>query len=84
MVKDAAGQALESMKLTDPHMPKPYLPAIQDGTQDQKLAAIDYLKQFGDASIAPLLRDIYSINKGELKNAAYRALWQLSLCGYSV
>jgi HEAT repeat protein len=114
VVKDAAGQALESMALTDPHMPKRYLPssqtawliafagekgqgispgdisldlylsAIQGGTQDQKLAAIDYLKQFGDASIVPLLKDIYSSDKGELKDAAYQALWQLSLCGYSV
>jgi hypothetical protein len=61
-----------------------FLSALEDGNNDQKIAAIDYIKQYGDASVIPVIRDIFTSSSGELKSAAFLALWYLSLSGHPI
>jgi len=61
-----------------------FLSVLQDGNNDQKIAALDYLKFQGDASVIPIVKEIYFSSQGELKSFAYDALWHLSLSGYKV
>jgi len=52
--------------------------ALKEGSEEQRLAAMDYLKLKGDQSaVLPLYDSLYS-TQGEIQEAAFRTLWQLS------
>lgn len=52
--------------------------ALKEGSEEQRLAAMDYLRLKGDQSaVLPLYDTLYSA-QGEIQEAAFRALWQLS------
>ncbi len=56
--------------------------AFKEGNEEQRIAAINYLGIFGDSSdILPLYQVLYSAEIGELKEAAFDALWQLAAAG---
>jgi HEAT repeat protein len=56
--------------------------AFKEGNEVQRIAAINYLGIFGDSSdVLPLYQVLYSEDEGELKEAAFLALWQLSTAG---
>ena len=56
--------------------------AFKEGNEEQRIAAINYLGVFGDSSdVLPLYQVLYSEEEGELKEAAFLALWQLSTAG---
>jgi hypothetical protein len=54
------------------------LMALKEGNEEQRLAAMDYLKLKGDPSaVLPLYDTLYS-TQGEIQEAALQTLWQLS------
>lgn len=58
--------------------------SLAEGTDEQALAAIHYLKSRGDeSSLTPLLQ-VYQIKSGELRAAAFEALHRLTARGYSL
>ena len=59
------------------------LKALQEGRLDQQLAALDYLRQYGDENAASMINQIYQESPGELREAAYNTLWHLSAGGIS-
>ncbi len=58
-----------------------FLLALKEGSIEQRLAAIQYLGTHGDASSILPLYQIYYSEEGELKEAAYESLLQLSMTG---
>lgn len=55
--------------------------ALQEGNEEQQLAAIEYLGQHGQAGDIPRLLRIQEERGGALREAAYHTLWQLSAAG---
>jgi HEAT repeat protein len=56
--------------------------AFREGNEEQRIAAINYIGIFGDASdVIPLYQVLYSEAEGELKEAAFSALWQRANAG---
>jgi len=57
------------------------LKAIREGDEDQKLATLYYLGQSGvESAILPVYQ-VYFASQGELREAAFNALWNLAACG---
>lgn len=55
--------------------------ALREGDEDQKLAVLYYLGQSDEGSaILPVYR-VYFASQGELREAAFSALWNLATCG---
>jgi HEAT repeat protein len=57
--------------------------ALLEGTEEQKLAALDYLRLFGKEEDIPIILNIQQNFPGELREAAFNTLWHLGAAGYS-
>jgi hypothetical protein len=55
--------------------------ALMSGTQDEKLLALDYLRNKCDQKSMELIYTTYRNNSGEIRNSAYYILWLMSLAG---
>ena len=56
--------------------------ALREGTEEQKLAALDYLRLFGNAEDVPIILSVQQIFPGELREAAFNTLWHLGAAGF--
>ena len=56
--------------------------ALREGTEEQKLAALDYLRLHGNAEDIPLILAIQQNFPGELREAAFNTLWHLGAAGF--
>jgi HEAT repeat protein len=116
IVRNAAGQALENHRKTDPQIPRvlpdphnvpwliafaskqgigispvqPITPilvsALENGTYDERQAALDYLSMIPDpdpGSILAIYRVAYNAN-GFIREIAFYALWRLAISGISL
>lgn len=57
------------------------LKALANGTQDEKLNALDYLRAVCAANNVEDIFTAYSNNTGEIKDLAYHALWLMMIAG---
>lgn len=55
--------------------------AVTEGDEDQRVAAIYYLGWSADANAILPIYQIYFSSQGELREAAYNALWNMAACG---
>jgi HEAT repeat protein len=55
--------------------------ALREGNEDQKLAVLYYLGQSGEQSAVIPVYQVYFASQGELREAAFSALWNLAACG---
>jgi HEAT repeat protein len=55
--------------------------ALREGDEDQKLAVLYYLGQSGEESAVLPIYQVYFVSQGELREAAFSALWNLAACG---
>ncbi len=55
--------------------------ALKEGSEEQQLAALQYLGRCGDQSSIIPLYEAYFTSTGEVKDAAYQALWLLDAGG---
>jgi hypothetical protein len=56
--------------------------AFKEGKVEQRIAAMNYIAIFGDSSdVLPLYQVLYSEEQGELKEAAFNAIWHLAAAG---
>jgi HEAT repeat protein len=55
--------------------------ALREGTEEQKLAALDYLRLYGGEDDIPLILRIQHNSPGDLREAAFNALWHLGAAG---
>lgn len=55
--------------------------ALRAGTEEQKLAALDYLRLFGTQEDIPLILVIQQNFPGELREAAFNTIWHLGAAG---
>jgi HEAT repeat protein len=54
---------------------------LQEGSAEQALAAMDYLRMYGDElAVTPLYTLLYN-SQGEIQDAAYNTLWHLAAAG---
>ena len=114
IVKDAAGLALEELRLPDPSIPRPLpelenLPwlvtfasqhglgiscenkalqmlnqAIQEGSEDEKLAALDVIRYRGETDVFPAVyHALYDPNPA-VSQAAYLTLWHIKGLGVDI
>lgn len=60
------------------------LKALQEGRDEQQLAALDYLRQYGDEAAAGIIHQVYQEYPGELRESAFNTLWHLSAAGISL
>lgn len=60
------------------------LTALADGTEEQKLAALDYLCQFGDELAIRPLYQLLDHSQGEVQDATFNALWHMAVAGVSI
>ncbi|MGW8249185.1 MAG: HEAT repeat domain-containing protein, partial [Anaerolineales bacterium] len=57
------------------------LNALQESSEERALAAMDYLRRYGDEmAITPLYQLLYN-TQGEIQDAAYNTLWHMSAAG---
>ncbi len=57
------------------------LRGLQEGSAEQALAAMDYLRMYGDElAVTPLYTMLYN-TQGEIQDAAYNTLWHLAATG---
>jgi len=61
------------------HSEELLLAALAEGTDDQIIAALDYLKFRADKSMLPAILDVYENHQGEIQAFAYNAIWHLSM-----
>jgi hypothetical protein len=57
------------------------LKALMDGSQDEILKALDYLREKCDANTIDNVYRVYSNSTGEIKDAAYQVLWLMMISG---
>ena len=57
------------------------LQALKSGTEDERLAALEYLSLKGDTELAMNIYALYFGQTGDLHEAAYYSLWLLSTTG---
>jgi hypothetical protein len=60
------------------------LKALREGREEQQLAALDYLRQYGDETAAGIIHEVYQEYPGELRESAFNTLWHLSAAGISL
>jgi len=58
--------------------------ALKEGKEEQRLAALEYLARYGDASATPLISQIYMSSQGEIREAAYNTLWHNAAAGFRI
>ena len=56
--------------------------AAKEGSEEQKISALETLQVSADSSILSRIHEIYNTSKGDLKSAAFSALWNLAMAGY--
>jgi hypothetical protein len=54
---------------------------LMDGSQDEILKALDYLREKCDANTIDNVYRVYSNSTGEIKDAAYQVLWLMMISG---
>ncbi len=54
---------------------------LKEGNQDQKIATLYYLGLSADSSTILPIFQLYSSSQGELREAAFSAIWNMALCG---
>jgi HEAT repeat protein len=57
------------------------LQALKNGSDEEKLHALDYLRYFGDEEAISLIYSWYFGGRGEIRDAAYITLWTLANAG---
>jgi len=57
------------------------LSALKEGTEEQKLAALEYMTQKADTGAVLKIYELLYADQGELREAAYNALWHLAGAG---
>jgi len=55
--------------------------ALKEGKEEQRLAALEYLARYGEASAIPVVSQIYTSQPGEVREAAYNTLWHIAASG---
>ncbi len=60
------------------------LRALREGKEDQALAALDYLRQYGDELAIPSIYQAMLNNKGEIQEACFNTLWHMAAAGISI
>jgi HEAT repeat protein len=60
------------------------LTALKEGDEEQKLAAMEYLRLHGDERALPLLYQILAVDQGELREVAFTTLWHMAAAGISL
>lgn len=60
------------------------LRALREGKTDQSLAALDYLRQYGDDLAIPSIYQVMLNNKGEIQDACFNTLWHMAAAGVSI
>jgi HEAT repeat protein len=55
--------------------------AMKEGSEEQRLAALDTAGRIAEAQAVPFIKQIYECEKGELREAAYSALWRMAAAG---
>jgi HEAT repeat protein len=58
--------------------------ALQEGNEEQKLAAIFVLSRLGDSASLPLLFQVFFTSEGEIQNNAFHGLWQIAGAGMEI
>lgn len=58
--------------------------ALQNGNLEQRLAAVEVLKRHGKENAILPLYDLYFAGDGDVREAAYQALWHLSAAGITL
>jgi len=114
LVQDAATQMLQTLRGSDPRLPKslplfhnmswlisfsaersmgvpPGKPAhemlyrsLKDGNEDQCLAALYSLSQYGDEGAILPLYQTYFTSRGEVRDYAFNAMWNLAASGVNL
>jgi HEAT repeat protein len=57
------------------------LRALREGNADQALAALDYLRQYGDDLAIPSIYQVMLNNRGEVQEASFNTLWHMAAAG---
>jgi len=60
------------------------LTSLKEGDEEQKLAAIEYLRLHGDERALPILYQILSVGQGDLREVAFTTLWHMAAAGISL
>lgn len=60
------------------------LRALREGKADQTLAALDYLRQYGDELAIPSIYQVMLNNQGEIQDACFNTLWHMAAAGVPV
>jgi len=60
------------------------LQALSNGTEIERLQALDYLKLFGEEGSIPLIYKEFLEGTGETRDAAYNTLWSLANSGVAM
>jgi len=60
------------------------LTAIKEGDEEQKLAAMEYLRLHGDERALPMLYRILKDDQGELREVAFTTLWHMAAAGINL
>jgi len=58
--------------------------ALNNGSQDEKLYALDYFRTKCDQNTKDLIYSAYSNNTGDLRDSAYYILWLMTLAGINL
>lgn len=58
--------------------------ALKEGTEEQKIAALSYLKAQGEAVGIEQIVHILKTSRGELKEAAFNTIWYLAMTGIEI
>lgn len=59
------------------------LMAAKEGSEEQKIYAIESLQYKADSSILPHIYEIYNTSVGDLKTTAFNALWHFAMAGFT-
>ena len=55
--------------------------ALKEGGEEQKLAAVEYLRRYGDENAILHIYEFYFSNQEEVRETAFLALWELQAAG---
>jgi HEAT repeat protein len=55
--------------------------AMREGSQEQRVAALDTAGRMAEARAVPIMKQIYEGEQGELREAAFTALWRMAAAG---
>lgn len=60
------------------------LSALKEGSEIQKLAALEYLRLNGTANAIPLLYELLQVNSADLRESAFNTLWFNAAAGLDI